>query len=189
MPDGRRGQLLAVVLAILVLAPIWIGIGEPLMDWYADRAASLSQQRTLARHMEALATTLPLLQEQATHADAGPAADALIEGSSDAVAGAALQQLVQDMARGYGILLDSFETLPPQEEGRYRRIRLQVVFSAQWPVLVDLLRSIERARPRMLVDNLDLEATTFRDKAGDMPIKASFTILGFREQAASPGAQ
>jgi general secretion pathway protein M len=68
--------------------------------------------------------------------------------------------------------------LPAQSVGNYRRIGLHIALQAQWPVLVRLLQSVERANPRMLVDDLRLHGPPMQNAA--LPMDASFTVLAFR---------
>lgn len=189
LPNGRPGQILALALPAVMAAAVWFGAVMPLADWYAEKAEILAQQRLLLRRMTALAGTIPDLQREAARPGAGPAADALLDAASDAIAGAVLQQRVQDMAGSLGINLSSIETLLPQQEGRYRRIRLRVALSATSPVLVQLLEAISEAHPQMLIDNLNLQATAILLHPNGVPLDTSFTILGFREGAAPPVGQ
>jgi general secretion pathway protein M len=181
LPTGRRGQALAVALLLLVLAAAWMAVASPLLDWHADRAEALQQRSTLARRMAQVAAGLPELQRQAAAAAAvGPVAATLLDGSTDAVAGATLQQLVQDMAGRAGATLSSTETLPAEAVANYRRIGVRVALSAPWAVLVELLRAIEQASPQMLVDELQIHGGRRFGVAGEPPLEASFTVLGFR---------
>ena len=156
LPTGRRGQVLAVAIAAVALLTLWFGIVLPLAVWHATRAASLERQATLAGRMEALAASLPALRRRAATLAAGPAPQTLLEGASDAVAGAALQEQVQAMAQEAGSPLTSVETLPAEPAGAYRRIGLRVSLSAPFPSLVHLLAAIADANPRMLVDDLQV---------------------------------
>jgi general secretion pathway protein M len=181
LPEGGRGRLLALALTLSVLVAVWIGCVQPLMDWYGARADALEQRRALLQRMTALVATLPELQHQSSGARA-PAA-ALLEGASDAIAGAALQSSVQVMAAAAGAELSSMEMLPAEQRGTYRRIALRVSTSAAWPVLVELLRAVEQATPRMLVDDLQLRAPPVEMRAATTPISAAFTILAYRATA------
>ncbi len=179
LPDGRRGQLLALLLTLAVVASVWAAVVAPLIAWQADQRERLEQRRALAGRMAALATTLPALQAQAATRNAtGPAPSAVLAGDTDAVAGAALQQLVQQIANVAGTSPSSVEVLPAEIVGGYRRIGLRVALSAQWPVLVQLLRSIEQATPPMLVDDLRVHGSSLQNSA--LPMDASFTVLAFR---------
>lgn len=179
LPDGRRGQLLAVMLGLAVVAVVWAGIVTPLVAWHAEQAERLEQRRVLARRMAELATTLPALQAQAASRHVtGPAPSAVLGGNTDAIAGAALQQLVQQMATGAGTSLSSVDVLPAEAVGGYRRIGLHVALEAPWPALVHLLQSLEQATPPMLVDDLRLRGSPLQNAA--LPMDASFTVLAFR---------
>ncbi len=184
LPEGPRGSLLAVALTLTVLAALWFGCVQPLVDWHAARAESLAQRRTLLQHMTDLVAALPDLQQQASSVRAPVAA--LLEGASDAVAGAALQGSVQTIATAAGAELSSIETLPAEQHGSYRRIGLRVATAAPWPVLVAMLRAVEQGTPRMLVDDLQLRAPPVELRATTSPVTAAFTIVAFR--AALTGA-
>ena len=109
---GRRGQGLAVGLTLLVLAVVWLGAAAPLQAWYADRAETLMQRQALLQRMQALAASLPALRSAASKATNGAASEnMLLEGSSDAVAAADLQEMVQRMAGAAGASLAAVETL------------------------------------------------------------------------------
>jgi len=180
LPTGRRGQLLAIALTLVVAASVWIGVVAPLLDWHTEQTERLEQRRALARRMAEVAETLPALQAQAAGRDAnGPAPSAVLQGETDAVAGAALQLLVHQMATGAGTTLSSVEVLPGEAVGGYRRIGLHVALAAPWPVLVHLLQSIELANPPMLVDDLRVHGSPLRNVA--LPMDTSFTVLAFRD--------
>jgi general secretion pathway protein M len=178
LPDGLRGRLLALGLTVAVFAVIWAGCFQPLIDWHASRTEALEQRRLLLQRMTALAATLPELQRQASGEHA-PAAS-LLEGQSDAIAGAALQSQVQRMATGVGAELNSMEMLPGEQRGSYRRIGLRVTTAAQWPVLIGLLRAVEQGSPRMLIDDMQLRAPPIDMRTNTQPITAAFTVLAFR---------
>ena len=179
LPDGRRGQLLALTLALAVAAAIWVGVVAPLLAWHSAQANYVVQRSVLAHRMMQLVEELPALQAQATARNlTGPAPSAMLSGNSDAVAGAALQQLVQQLATTAGTPLASVEVMPAEAVGNYRRIGLHLALSAPWPVLVHLLQSVEQATPVMLIDDLRLRGAPLGNTA--LPMDASFTVLAFR---------
>ena len=191
LPTGVRGRVLALALTATALASIWFGIAAPLMELYADRADLLDRRTALARRMAEVADTLaPLQARQAQdrqaqgQAAATPPVQALLAGGSDAIAGAALQGLVQDMARDAGTNLTRIETLPAEARGSYRRIALRVALTAPLPDLVKFLTALAQANPRMLIDDVQLRGTNTREAAGSPPIDTTLTILAFRAEAA-----
>jgi general secretion pathway protein M len=177
LPTGRPGTALALGLLGGVLLTAWFGIGAPLLVWHADRAAELTERRALARRLEALAEAAPA-PPRAPGLDT--AAALLLEGGTDAVAGAALQGLVRDMATRAGATLSSVETLPAATVGGYHRIGLRLSLSASWPVLVRLLEAVEQARPRAVVDDLEVQAAQMLTGAEEALLTAGFTVHAFR---------
>ena len=187
LPTGASGRWAALGLLAAVLAAAWLGAAAPLLDWYRDRAETLEQRATLARRMAQVAASLPEL-ERAAQADrtAGPQADAVLTQPSDAVAAAAVLQAVQDMAARAGAPLSSTETLPAEAVGAYRRLRLRIVLSAPLPAVAGLLQALDQARPRMLVDDLQLRAAPVLAGRGSPPLDASMLVMSFRRAAPAP---
>lgn len=182
LPSGRRGQALAVGLTVVVLASIWVGVASPLLAWYDGRAQKLADQRLVAARMEAIVRTVPQLLHAAATAQAAtsPSHTLSLEAPSDAVAGARLQQRMQDLAATAGLTLSSVETLPAEQQGAYRRISLRATCAAPWPKLIGLLRSLEESSPRMLIDDLDLGASPDLVHPNGIAINANFTVIAFR---------
>lgn len=185
LPAGRRGQIVAVGLLLIALGLAWTLVASPLIGWYEVREERLAEQQALLAHMTRLVAELPALRRSAGgggQANDVPAAT-LLSGESDAIAGAALQGMVQDMARAAGVTLTSAEALPGEPRGAFRRIGLRIMLSADWPALIDLLKAVESSPMRLLVDDLQLHSTA-NTPAGairDAPrIEASFVVLGFR---------
>ena len=186
LPTGRRGQVLALGLTVAVLGGAWAGIAAPLLDWYALRAEQVQARRAVARRMAELSETLPALRDEARRvATPGqPAEAAVLDGASDALAAAALQGRLQDMAARAGAPLSSAEALPGEAAGAWRRIGVRVAVNAPWPAIIRLLQAIGTASPRMLVDDLQLRAPPLVLRAGGVrPVDASFTVLAFRAEA------
>jgi len=188
LPVGRRGRLLALALACLALALIWLALVAPLMDLYATRAQRLAEQQVLADHMAALAAALPDLQRQGAGVPLPAQGGAgLLEGPSDAVAGAALQGRLQEMVNAAGASLTSAEMLPPRTVAGLSRIGVRAsVYAADWPKLVGLLRAIREADPHLLIDDLSLHAMSARSRDTGPALDATFSVFGFR--APGPGA-
>ncbi len=190
LPTGRAGRMLALGITLIVALAAWFAVASPLLDWHAERADRLYQRRALERRMAVVAATLPQLRASETARTAkGPAPTTLLEGATDAVAAASLQERVQEMAAQVGAALASTETLPATQAGAYRRIGLHISLSAPWTVLVRLLELVEQASPRMLVDDLQLHGARMVAAPPDPPLEAGFTVFAFRAgNAATPQA-
>lgn len=161
------------------MAVLWLGVVSPLLAWRDDLAEMRSRREALAGRMEAVAATLPALQRQIDTASASQPVRLFIEGASDAVAAATLQERIQDMARNAGVTLTSAEALPAEPVNGYRRIGLRVNVAGVWPVMTRFLQSIDEATPRMLIDDVQMERTAVLFGT-DRSINASFAVFGFR---------
>ena len=181
LPTGIPGRIFALTLAALAIAVVWLSVAAPLIAWHAARGEALANKQALLHRMEALAASLPEWQRARGEAAArGPARPALLAGNTDALAAAALQSMIQDMASHAGTTINSMEILPAEQRGAYRRIGVRVVAEGQYAVLLALCHAIGGASPRMLVDALTLRGPDARSRTDTPPLAASFIVLGFR---------
>jgi general secretion pathway protein M len=181
LPEGRAGQAAAAAVTLFLIIVLAFGIIAPARSWYAARTHEIAAKEMILAHEQALAASLPALRTAIIamrHRDAG--FTLLLTGGSDAVAGAAFQGQVQALANSASISLDSAELLPPKPIGGFRRIPLRVTMTTTYPQLIALLGAIAAAQPRMLADDLSLHATGITDPGHDLPLRASFTVAGFR---------
>ena len=183
LPTGRTGQALALALIIVVLAIFWLAVVQPLVDWRADRAETLVRRIALAQRMESLVATHAGLPVQAPEAS-GAGATALLDGDTDAVASAALQELLQAMFSRNGIPLNTVETLPGEGAGASRRIGLRISFNASWPVFMALLGDVEVARPAVFMDELQVQPALHRISTAPGTFDISCMIFAFRSESA-----
>lgn len=181
LPTGRTGQMLALGLTALVLAAVWLGVAMPLLEWHSERAEALTQRAGLARQMVALAASVPVLQEQvATVAATGADEPALLDGDSDSMASASLLERLQAMMIRTGVQLNSVETLPGEDAGAQRRIRVRVSFNARWPALMALLKEVHVATPLLLVDELQVHPALHRISTAPSTFDGSCSVFAFR---------
>ena len=190
LPTGRAGRLTALGLTLAVPVALWLGVVAPVMDWHHDRADALAQREALAQRMRMLATNLPSLRQQAAAMTAsGNEEPALLDGDSDPVASAFLQQRLQAMFMQAGVQLDSVETLPGEDAGGYRRIRLHLAFTATWPVLMGLLKDIQLAAPTLLVDELNVQPALHRISTAPGTFDISCGVFAFHMGATRVAAR
>jgi general secretion pathway protein M len=183
LPTGRAGSVLALGLLGSALLISWFAGAAPLLRWHEEQATALAQRRLLSQRMEAFVTVLPALQRAASAPVLEGVDATLLQGGTDAIAGAALQALVRDMAGRIGATLVSVETLPTVANGPYRRIGLRLTLNAQWPMVVQLLQVIDKARPRLVIDDLELHQTHLQLSEQEVLLSAAFTLYGFRGDA------
>lgn len=186
LPEGRRGQFLAVALLSLALLVLWIAVVAPLAGFFMQRSARIDLNRETIARMTYLQDILPHLRRTASHLpDTAPG---LIDGASDAIASATLQDHLARLAAAAGTEIGSSETLTPTTEKGTRRIGLHITLLAPYPALVAFIGAVERASPAMIIDGLHLHAPEDDNAGGAMTCDMS--IFAFRhETAAIPSHQ
>lgn len=183
LPEGRSGRALALLLAGLAAALLWAGAVAPLRQWYLDRADQIDRQAALVQRMARIVDELPSLRQRA--AQAGQSAPvAVLAGDSDSVAGAALQQRLQQIGTDVGASIASAELLPGEKLGGYRRIGVRLSVSGTWPVVVRLVAAIDAGTPRMLINDLQVQSGR-RVGESEPTVSSSMIVFGFRAGTAS----
>jgi hypothetical protein len=190
LPSGRIGQLLALALPVLAIGAFWLVVAMPLIEWHDQRDADLAQRSVLADRMAALVAALPALRQQAAGvASGGGTEPALLEGDSDAMASASLQERLQAMFLQAGVQLNSTETVPGEDAGAFRRIRLRISFNASWPVLVGLLKDMHVATPVLLVDELQVQPALHRISTAPGTFDIAASVFAFRSGTGGSAAR
>jgi general secretion pathway protein M len=165
-------------MGLLGIIMVWALVVQPLMAFYQDRADTWERHRLLRDHMEAVADKLPALAA-VSNRPARPAV-ALLIGTSDAVAAASLQQIIQNVATSAGTSLTAVETLPAEPKGQWHKIPLRITLSATWPVLMQVLRGVELAPVQIVMDEVHFHSAAPQSRSVTLPIQASFVVSGFR---------
>jgi general secretion pathway protein M len=178
LPTGRRGQIVALGVALITVMALWLIVISPLIGFYSDRADRLEKQQSVLTRMEGLVAQRQELMEQAANlGDTGPAKGNLLDGSSIPVATAALQGMVQDIASTSGATLASVESLPGETGNGYRRVGVKLSLSASWPVLTHFLEALQESDTPMAIDDLQIHSGGETPKTPDLQVfEAGFAV-------------
>lgn len=183
LPEGRRGQMMAVALTVLLVVLAWLAIVSPLIGWYQARDETLAEKRALAAHMQAVERELPGLRRAVAHLGADDGAGRmLLAGESDAIAGANLQSALQGLAAQAGTSLDSIGMQPATSLHALRLVTAQVTLTARWAVLIAFLSAVETAQPRMIVDSISLNTASIAGSGQPSTLQATLSVTGFRAE-------
>ena len=182
LPGGLRGRLLALGIALCGALLLWAGAVAPVLDWYDSRQDELSRQQAISLRMAALVRTLPALQAAADSTAARSAARrvVLLEGATDAVAAAGLQQRLEEMAGHAELRIGSAEVMPAETIGGFHAIAVRATVTAPWPALIRLLHAIAAADTPMLTENLQIRSLPHNVQETTLPIDVTFTVIGYR---------
>lgn len=189
LPTGRRGQALAVAILLILLLAVWQGAVAPLLALYGDQTDELEMSRQRVAMMTRLGDQLPALKQQWEQTKSSGAAQKslVIEGASDALAAASLQDQLRGMAANAGTTLVSVENLPPDTvQTVYHRIGLKISLNAHWSVLVALLKEIEESNPPLIVDDVQIHGSPLPTLNQTRGLDASLAVYALR--SASTGA-
>jgi general secretion pathway protein M len=182
--------VLALILSLAVLAFAYLLIVAPLLDFYAEREATIETRRMLLPRLNAAKGELPLLRAQAAELHAAATTHKVtLEGASDAIASAALQSHIEEVTAAAGATIGSAEGLPAEARGTYRRIGLRLVLSGPYETLVALFAKLEAATPPLIIDNVQIRGLQRRAGVSEpLSLDAGFDVYGFRadEGAAKP---
>jgi general secretion pathway protein M len=195
LPTGRNGRILAVGLLALALGSVYFLAVAPLVDLYQQRQGRIEDSRMLLPRLQAVAATLPALR--ARLADLHAAArtrKVTLDGASDAIASANLQNRIEGFAASVGAAIGSTESLPVETRDGYRRIGLRFALSGPYETLVKLLAEIEQATPPLVADNLQVHGVLRRPglpQPGmtDVGLDAGLDVYGFRSDVKSAASE
>lgn len=182
LPDGNLGKVMAAGICVLFVAAVYTAAIGPLMSLYGRSEQKLETRLALLQKLRSTAADLPRLRAAAKQwEDKTRKRDLLFSGSSDTVAGAALQSTLKDLIEDGGATLSSAELLAPQTVDNFRRVAVRVSFSGDLDLITNVLEGIETASPAIFVDNLDIRtAGDSNADDGNETFSIALDVHGFR---------
>ena len=188
LPEGRKGQALALAIAFFGLVVCYFLILSPLLQFFGDRANLLDQRVVMAERYKALASQLPRLRAADKTWRDRSGGELLLDGSSDAVASAALQAVMKGLVEDAGARMSSSEVLQPSLAGNFRRVGIRVVFSGDLKLVTAVLRGVETSRPILSVGDFSLRGggssraseDSTNDDGGSGTLAVTLDVYGFR---------
>jgi len=183
------GRAAAVALLLLIVGGLGTAIIVPVVGAHARFDASIDALRHQYRKLSEVAATQKTLQEQLARIEAQrPGDEYMLKGESEALAGAALQDLAKEIVVRNGGKLESTQVLPAETEGVLERITVRARFSTTIPSLQRTLYVFEAGKPALFVTRVEIRADTAaaRQVAGGaargIPLKVSMDVFGYRRK-------
>jgi general secretion pathway protein M len=173
----QPGSLFSRTLALALLALALLGgfrlVAAPLMAAFQDNAARIEQAETLLQRYVALAEQRQAMSDRlAAQEELAASAAGYLEGPSDALAAAQLQDRVKSVIEGAGGELRSTQILPARAiegDDGIRRTALRVQFAATIGGLAESLYELESGQPYLLIDQLSVREQRTRRRRRDEP--------------------
>jgi general secretion pathway protein M len=182
-PGSLVSRFAAVGLLLLVLLAAWSFVVVPLHAAYRAAAADIEQSRDLLERYRLLAAQQPELERMVKQGRkrAGASA-AYLEGATEALAGAALQEQVRTLVDAVDGELRSTQTLPLQtaEDGASaRRIGLRLQLGIELAGLQELLYTFEAAEPYLFLEDVTIRERRMRRRRRNEPEGPPMLDVGF----------
>jgi general secretion pathway protein M len=173
----QPGSLLSRTLALVLLALALLGgfrlVVAPLVAAFQDNASRIEQAEALLQRYLALAEQRQAMSERlATQQELAASAAGYLQGPSDALAAAQLQDRVKSVIEGAGGELRSTQILPAvviDGDAGIRRAALRVQFAVTIEGLAETLYELESGQPYLLIDQLSVREQRARRRRSDEP--------------------
>ena len=186
-PASLLSRTLAVALLALVLVVCYRLVITPVWNAYRDTGEGIERAETLLQRQRALAAQRPLLIARLQEEKEQAAAIAgYLQGPSDALAAAQLQDRVKEVVEGAGGDLRSTRILPAEvvessPDARRTALRVQMIVLIDG--LAEILYELEAGQPYVLIDELSVRNQRERRRRGereDEPmLEVSLELSGF----------
>ncbi len=175
---------LAVVLLLGAIGGIWSLLIEPVMTKYRLSAESMVQSEALIeRYLRIAKVRAPLEKQLATLRRRGPSRSGYLDGASDTLAAAKLQNRVKGVVATSGGEIKSSQILPPRDDGSHRAINIRVQLSADIESLQAIFHALEAENTLLFLDNVDVRRQRARRRrnkpADDGRLTVRFDVSGY----------
>jgi len=163
--DTKTRLQCAAVWSLTLLIPLSLLLAAAVPWWQQLQSLNqgLAEGRDRLQRYQRLVATLPALRAELERAQANDEFKAYYyDAETPALAGAQLQNAVQDLVRGAGARPISTQILPVDQKEHPPRVPIRIQIQATTDELLDLLYRIEEARPFLFVDQMSIRSTAPR---------------------------
>ena len=175
------GWLLLILVPSLVLASFLV----PALVRMDRLDTAIEERRDELARYRRLIATLPNLRAELEQVRSNEDFKAFyFEASTPALAGAELQQKVQDIVTAAAGRLISTQLLPEQKDEHPPRVRIRAQIQGSTDTLTDVLYASEEARPFLFVDQVSVRSSARADLPDGVSRRARRTRAGV-----DPGAE
>lgn len=191
-PGSVLSRTVAIALLAIALLAGYRLIMAPVLNAFRDGKARIEQAEELLQRYEALAQQRPLLNDRlAEQEERAASAAGYLQGPSDALAAAQLQDRVKSVVEAAGGELRSTQILPaeqPEADLGVRRTTLRVHFVVTIEGLEETLYDLETGQPYLIIDDVTVRqerARRRREPQRQPMLDVSLELFGYvREEPA-----
>lgn len=176
-------RILAVALLLGVFAAVYYGVFAPIADTYqatqqriAQLHLELARYEQVGRALSARRSELAALKRHQS------AQDGFLQGPSDTLVAAQIQNRLKQLVTAVQGELNSTQILPAQPDGNVRRITVRGQMTASIGGMLRIFHDLESGYPLLFLDNVDIRArpSEMRDGAAPSTLEVQFDVYGYR---------
>jgi general secretion pathway protein M len=190
-PGSVLSRTVAIALLAITLLAAYRLIIAPVLNAFRDGETQIEQAEELLQRYEALAQQRPLLNDRlAEQQERAASAAGYLQGPSDALAAAQLQDRVKSVVEAAGGELRSTQILPaeqPEADLGVRRTTLRVHFVVTVEGLEESLYELETGQPYLVIDDVTVRQERVRRRRSEQPtqpmLDVSLQLFGYLREA------
>ena len=181
LPTGARGRWVALGLLLILITLIYQLTLAPLWARYRALAPAIAEQQEQVSRYQRLAAQAPQLRERLqTLRNDARFNDYLVPGNGSALAAAALQQRLQELAQAQQGRVLSTRVGKPLGDGDFEQVTINARLQIDLAGLQELLYSLETQSPYLFVRNLNIYRQRGRNTRGNDQLEVQLDIYGLR---------
>lgn len=170
-PSLREQRLIAILILIAVVAIIWLGMVQPMIDGFAERRAERAQLLAQHQRNQQMAASLPLLRAAARRQREDAARFALPAASVDA-AQDGLRDLVGRIAARNNIVIKKSQS----ETSRPGWSSLRINGVLRLDQLARFMADIQNEQPLILIESTSIAANAALQSGVAAPMEVQLEI-------------
>lgn len=160
------GRLAAVLLLIVAIEAVYLLVVEPIVVGYRQTDQAIEDVDDQLLHYRRLAAMRPVLVDQLDQLAAEQSSGTFyLNGGTDALAAAGLQDRVSGLVGGKGGVLRSIQPMAGVDERGFRRITVRIEMTATIEALFETIYALEAGMPVLFVENLDIHSRFARRRS------------------------
>lgn len=160
------GRLAAVLLLIVAIEAVYLLVVEPIVVGYRQTEQAIEDVDDQLLHYRRLAAMRPVLVDQLDQLAAEQSSGTFyLNGGTDALAAAGLQDRVSGLVGGKGGVLRSIQPMVGVDERGFRRITVRIEMTATIEALFETIYALEAGMPVLFVENLDIHSRFARRRS------------------------
>ncbi len=153
------GCLLAWGLAVLIPLLLALGVGWPWLDRMGTLAEDIEGAQDQLHRYQRLVATLPGLRAELDRVNSDQDFKAFyFDAATLSLAGATLQQRVQDMVKAAGARLVSTQILPQTLGEQPPKVQVRIQLQGSTDALLEILYQLEASRPFLFVGQVSIRS-------------------------------